>query len=213
MTNTYHEKHILNLLVKDMFRFVLLFLLFTAAHSFLIAQQDTTPPEISDFSIFPMEIDVTEGDDTVEVTISVSDDLSGLDYMSIYFTSPSGLRIANVSFSDWTSGAISYTGTGILVIQQYWESGEWDLDRIYLSDKMDNSVEYYSNDMENMGFPHSFNVISEEDLLAPELTYFDISPTDIDVSEGYDTVEVTISFSDNISGLDYIYVSFDNHPG
>ena len=127
MTNTDHEKHILNLLVKDMFCFVLLFFLFTVAPSFLIAQQDTLSPVLNGFSLSHTEIVVTIGGHYVEVTISVEDDLSGLNDLTVLFKSPSGSDWKGAHFSDWTPGAMSYTSTGRLIIQQCSESGEWEL--------------------------------------------------------------------------------------
>ncbi len=213
MTNTVYENHILNLLAIDPFRFVLLFLLFMVVPSILIAQQDTTPPVLNEFFISPTEIDVTEGYGSVEVLISVSDDLSGLDDIDILFLNPSGEWGYEVSFSDWTSGALSYTGTGILYIDQYAESGEYTLKYFRIRDYDGNLILYYPSDLDTMGFSYSFNVISNEDSLAPEITFFSISPTEIDVTDEDATVEITISVDDNLSGVKHIEVNLESPSG
>ena len=88
MKNIFYKKGISDLMAINRYRLVVLILLFSVALSPLMAQQDTIPPVLNNFSISPTEIDVTEGEDTVEVTISVSDDLSGLNYISVHFASP-----------------------------------------------------------------------------------------------------------------------------
>ena len=65
----------------------------------LSAQEDTPPPTLTGFSFTPSTIDVTSGTDTVTVTVSATDDLSGLSYVSVSFRSPSGDQYANAGMS------------------------------------------------------------------------------------------------------------------
>ena len=53
-------------------------------------RDDTTPPELTYFTISPDTVDVTDSSAVVDITIGWEDDISGLEYLNIYFYSPSG---------------------------------------------------------------------------------------------------------------------------
>ena len=73
--------------------FVVLLFVFFAFLSFASAfaqQPDTTPPELVDFDFIPKAIDTRYGPQDVEITIHARDDLTGVQWGSARFESPSG---------------------------------------------------------------------------------------------------------------------------
>ena len=60
-------------------------LLHTSAES-----QDITPPTLTAFSFTPTVIDTRSGQAVVTVSVSATDDLSGVRILSVLFSSPSG---------------------------------------------------------------------------------------------------------------------------
>ena len=86
-----------------------------------IILNDTTPPVLTNFSISLADIDVTLEADTIEVSLSVSDD-TGLNRFNISFRSPSGSRSFSFSiyynYLDFTIGMTTYSGPADLVISK-----------------------------------------------------------------------------------------------
>ncbi len=54
------------------------------------AQVDTTPAEVTSITIAPKVVDTSAGAATVTATVEISDDLSGLSTIFLYFVAPSG---------------------------------------------------------------------------------------------------------------------------
>ena len=90
---------------------------------------DTTPPALTDLVFSPSEIDVNLGDQQVDFTWEITDDLSGLSQAFVRFTSPSGqIQDSNVYLSQLISGDLNngvYKDT--VTFPQYSESGIWEI--------------------------------------------------------------------------------------
>src|SRR5437879_2692063 len=68
----------------------LLLLVAVAAALPAFASQDKNPPAMPFFTYSPQSVDVTNGPATFNVTINVTDDLSGVNYVQPVWFSPDG---------------------------------------------------------------------------------------------------------------------------
>src|SRR5262245_3226618 len=70
------------------------------------SDQDTTGPQIAAFSFAPNSVDVRSTDAQISGTAHLTDDLSGVDDVSISYQSPSGFQSTSFRFtsSDRASG-------------------------------------------------------------------------------------------------------------
>jgi hypothetical protein len=171
---------------------------------------DVEPPVISNFTITTQSIDVTEGSINLEVTLTVTDDRSGL--ASIYFDleHESGQRIYPEGFdaSEVRTGGSATDGTyGISIpISEFAAPGSWTIQSIGLADNAGNHwyvadfmlLEYF----EQKEFPTTFTVTSiNSDTTPPVLHSVAIEPPVVDVTHGSATVRVILEATDDLSGI------------
>src|SRR5262245_11645961 len=76
-----------------------------------LAQQDTTPPIITGFTISPTTFDSGLGPVILTACVSAQDDLSGLQYFVVMLCSISGCRDYSISES-FVSGSLTGTACG-----------------------------------------------------------------------------------------------------
>ncbi len=120
---------------------------------------DTTPPELVEFSFDPTEVDVTAGPAEVAVTARLTDDLSGVEGVYFSFDGPSGQSFfVFLYLESGTPNDGSYQGTAIF--EQYSEEGIWQVDRMQLFDVVGNAVTLQTSELQGMGFPTDISVIS-----------------------------------------------------
>ena len=125
---------------------------------------DITAPELLRLTISPNTVDVTSGEQIVDVTFEFSDNLSGLDYMYLGVDTPSGTYIDTAfAYPDtWSDHLISGdTLGGVLetsfTIPQYSESGDYTYS-VYLEDKNNNYSYLGYDDLVSMGFGNLVSV-------------------------------------------------------
>jgi hypothetical protein len=174
-------------------------------------RDDTTPPELTYFSFTPDSVDVTDSSAVVNVTLGAVDDLSGLNYVQVDFYSPSGDQYANANIGF--NGSMSDTLTTQMTIDQYSESGEWNVNYIYVNDVVGNNRWYYAEEIDSLGFPTILTVTSVQDTAPPELTYFSFTPDTVDVTDSSAVVNVTLGAIDDLSGLNYVEAGFSSPSG
>jgi chitodextrinase len=114
-------------------------------------EEDVTPPELVDFNFTPTEIDTSGGPQEVTVTLQVTDDLSGVNYMWVRFGSPSGEHSA-FAYPELTSGdEFNGTWTGVAEFAQYSELGTWTVGA-KVQDAVGNQQLYSEEDLEALGY-------------------------------------------------------------
>ena len=188
-----------------MTKFVSLKMLFLAAgFTFMpvVAQdafpeEDTSGPNLVNFSFTPTEIDTNFGPQTVTVTARVTDDLSGVgNDVSARFVSPTGQQ-GNGGHLYRTSGDMHdgvYTGTA--TFPQDSEQGTWKCDYLELSDNVDNLKAVDSSDLQDAGY----NIFLEVDYdSAPvanagnnQLVYNEVT---LDGTKSYDPDGTIVSYA------------------
>src|SRR5437763_1885766 len=90
----------------------------------------------------------------------------------------------------------------VYTIYQYTPPGLATISPVYLIDSANNSTPLSSSDLINLGFDADFQIMnSTADIAAPSIIAFDISPQIVDVTNGPVDVTVTMTATDNLSGI------------
>ncbi len=178
----------------------------------LVAQtSDVTPPSLIEFDFNPKAIDVTVRAQNVTATLQVTDDLSGVNYMYVYFQSPSGQyqdqylssfdRIAGTQFDGAYQADVE--------IPQFSEAGTWQA-YVYVYDAVGNYSYISTSALADGGFATDLTVTSTPDTTAPTVAGLTITPSSIDVSSGDQVLTIDLHLTDDLSGVDidqaYVYL-------
>ena len=182
---------------------------------------DITPPELLSLTaLSPLTIDTSESDQSVSLQVEFQDDLSGIEYayVSAYFEDESGWNSAG----EWCymeGGPVAGVPVSCdveLVFEQNFRNGNYSLS-VILYDAVDNSGSYDAEDLEALGFPSYVTVENgNPDITPPELLSLTaLSPLTIDTSESDQSVSLQVEFQDDLSGIEYAYVSayFEDESG
>lgn len=170
---------------------------------------DITPPTLNSFSFTPDSVDVSDGSATVSATLTVADAVSGVDYVSAHFRSPSG-RQGHYCYGQLYRGSVaSGTWTCEMNIPKFSEAGDWEVSSVSLGDAIGNHRTLYADDLRDAGYATDLLVLSlNADSTAPTLTDFSFFPDLVDVSEGMASVSVSFTVADAVSGVNHVSASF-----
>lgn len=182
----------------------------TALHAAPYAS-DTAPPQLQSFSFSPSSIDTTMGQQQVQVTLSVTDDLAGVDglpsALQVDFTSPSGAQRQLVSgfdaagFTRTAGDGLSGTWAGSITVPQFSEAGTWVVDAVLLRDEIGNQSTLNTVALQ-ASYATTLVVASNQDVAPPQLQSFTFAPTTVDVSASSLPVTVTLGISEGLGGVD-----------
>jgi len=180
---------------------------------------DTAAPELLGLTITPNAVDVSSSEQTLEVSYNFSDDISGLNYIGLSFFDSQGDYAGSThgytQFGDYLVSGDSHNGIikSEFTIPQFSAEGEYTY-ALSIEDIVGNSTYIEYDELVNMDFGGQLSVTSNNpDTTSPELLGLTITPNAIDVSSSEQTLEVTYNFSDDISGLNYIGLSFFDSQG
>jgi hypothetical protein len=172
--------------------------------------QDVTPPAITAVSYTPTAVDVSAGPQTINVALQIVDDLSGVDLTNAIFlvTSPSHIQTQQFSiqlFSLTAGTALNGTWEGSLTLPQFSEPGAWDVDRIQLTDHVNNLTVITGSGLQALGIPTTFDVVSSPaDTVPPSLIELTFTPAFINTSTGPQNVVVSYHITDDLSGAAFL---------
>lgn len=128
-------------------------MLFVAFRATVSAQQDITPPSLLDVRFEPEVIDTSKAPATITVTVHVTDDLSGVDHVALFFRKPGTTQTAQVEFRDdegWSEIIEGDRLDGIhvatMTLPQYAAYGEWELYTVSMSDNVGNRADHWKPD-------------------------------------------------------------------
>ena len=192
-------------------RFLLVFALVAAAiiGGPASAQEDTQPPVVADFSFTPSSVDTSTGDQTIAVTVRVTDDVAGLETAPsllgrILFASPSGTThvFAEVHPSHLVSGTpLDGTYMVTMVVSQFAEQGTWTLSSLFFQDRVGNQATLPAAAAAAAGFPTSFDQTGPGDTTPPVIAGFSFTPSSVNTSTSDQTITVTVRVTDDVAGL------------
>ena len=187
------------------------FLLYNMTANLYAQEEDTTPPQLVEFSFSPTTVNVSSGDKTATFTLRITDDLSGFSLVYLKISSPSGQQSVTevIDFNRLVSGD---TLDGVyefpLTFPQFSETGLWCVTLMYLKD-----------DANNIGYPDlnlldCIEVVSTApDTTPPQLVEFSFSPTTVNVSSGDKTATFTLRITDDLSGFSLVYLKISSPSG
>lgn len=166
---------------------------------------DSDAPRVQEISVTPGVVDVTSGAKTAIVTLQITDPIRGFSNGDV----PVYNKDENWTGAYFFDGSNRITGdefNGIyqveISIPAYANPGTWTVGA-NLSDNEGNYQEYPYNIVFAPGLDPSFQVTNSGtvDVTTPVLNSIDINPTLVDTSAGPAPVQVTVSISDDLSGL------------
>ncbi|MBN2598763.1 MAG: cadherin domain-containing protein [Marinifilaceae bacterium] len=173
-----------------------------SARLHVISQTDSTPPIPVSFSHSLDTINTTNEDQTVSVSLKVTDDLSGVASVLVYWLDPLG---NNNIYTSWylSSSPNDTTLTGSTIFPKNSPDGDWVIDRIALKDRVTDWKYYYTDELKDMGISAKIHVISQTDSTPPVPVSFFFSPDTINTSNEDQTVSVSLRVTDDLSGVKY----------
>lgn len=177
---------------------------FAAAQTLSMAQSDdTTPPTLVTLSFSTASVNVSTAAQNLTVNATSTDNLSGVNYGYITFTSPSGQTAGGTQsgFFARTSGTDLNGGYQVTVpFPQFVEPGVWTAS-VYLRDNAGNSITLQSATLVSDGFPGTLTVVdSTPDTTPPTLLGASFSPPAINTSAGPQSITVSLQVADSQSG-------------
>jgi len=163
-------------------------------------------PQITGFSFQPSQVNPAQGGGRTILTAQITDDLSGFVSGTATISSPSGGKTISVylgSAQRVSGNALSGVYAYEIQIPEFSEAGVWTLQDLSLTDRLGYSTSYDATTLTAAGMESGFTVISGSvlDETAPVLTSLQIAPTVIDVSNGSQSIQVTVGVTDDQSGL------------
>ncbi|HEY6392735.1 MAG TPA: hypothetical protein VIX89_15755, partial [Bryobacteraceae bacterium] len=183
---------------------------FTTALS-VSSTADTTPPNITAFTLTPATIDTTAASAGVTVNFTLTDDLAGVNFFQVVLVSPSGnaSQTATKSFTPNTT----VTDSVALTFPRLSEAGTWTVSAVFVSDAAGNTLVLGTPDLQARGFPTTLAVTSTSDTTAPTLTAFGFTPTSINVTGFPATVTMNYQVTDDLSGATTVQAVFLSPSG
>jgi hypothetical protein len=171
--------------------------------------KDTISPKLTALN-FPAEIDTSTGPAVVKVNYAATDDLSGVSYFELSFSSPSGsIKNASAKFEPAESVSSS-VGLTFPVLS---EPGEWTLSTVFVADAAGNTLVLNAADVSTLGFRTALQVKSAPDTKSPELSSIRLSLEVIDTSQEEVTVTLELKATDDLSGVKSIEAAFTGPSG
>ena len=172
---------------------------------------DTTQPVLTEFDFTPKSIHTASGAALVTVTLSGTDEQSGVQVFYAWFKSPSGTeRAAGVSCDPPVLNCAMRSVD--IAFPQYGEGGTWTVSQVLVQDAVGNYKLYSTAELSGLGFPTTLAVTSNWDTAAPALTQLSYTPA-IDTRTAPGTVKVTFSSTDDVSGTQVFHVWFRSPSG
>lgn len=162
---------------------------------------DTTAPEAVTSAVSPERLDVTAGAATAILRVGVRDALAGTSSVSLYAFAPDGS-----SGGGTTTPARLVEGTpqdgvweGSLQVPQYARAGRWEL-AVRLTDSASNSTDVQPEQLQSVGTA-IVTVESQEDTRPPEVLHGSPLPSELDVSDTDQQLDVRLTVTDDLSGV------------
>jgi Ca2+-binding RTX toxin-like protein len=179
------------------------------------AWDDSTPPELTSFSLSPSSIDTSESSQQITIRIHVTDDVSGIadsggaSRIDALFLAPNGLNLYP-TFTRISGTPQDGDYEAVMNIQRYAAQGRWHIDYMSLTDRAENTKrvdcthDSATDTWSIVGASCSFDQVGAGDTTPPELTSFSLSPSSIDTSQSSQQVTLRFHVTDDLAGVDAV---------
>ena len=165
-------------------------------------QHDTTLPGLTDVTLSTNAVNVSAGSGTVTATAAVTDNLSGVDNVSLTFTDADGDQIFGIS-GDLASGSRTHGAVAVAVDVPFQQAaGTYALSEVDVSDRQGNVLMECSDS--SCGPPppaRSVQVTSNPDTQAPTVSALGLGPDPATGAYGPPEVDGTVTAADATSGV------------
>ena len=180
--------------------------------------EDTNAPQITAFSISPTTINTETSDQILTLSVTLTDDLSGVcisgDCGSYYNSSPTQMRFVPASggmqmvdfynFTRTSGDSLNGTYSATATIPKGSAIGVWEVSHFLLVDQLGNITYKYKTDLETQfgaGSTEVQNIGSVEDVTAPQITAFNITPIQFNTETSDQILTLSVTLTDDLSGV------------
>ncbi|HEV2146740.1 MAG TPA: Ig-like domain-containing protein, partial [Longimicrobiaceae bacterium] len=176
---------------------------------------DVSPPEVTGFSISPMEVDVVSSPQAVTFTVGFKDE-TGVSSTSppwVVAAPPSGNSQGCIlSLAAGTPQNGTWTCTWRIPAGS--EPGTYTIQAITMADSRDNRSGLGPAQLQARGWPSTFQVKNAApDVEAPVLTGFSVTPGSVSVASGSASIEFTFAAHDAVAGGVVASIDFTSPAG
>jgi Bacterial Ig-like domain (group 3)/Carboxypeptidase regulatory-like domain/IPT/TIG domain/Bacterial Ig-like domain len=127
-----------------------------------VEEKDTEAPELDELAIEPTEIDTSASSQTVDLFAHITDDLSGFEFGSVYFRSPSGEQsVAAFEFEPLSGTPQNGSYRVPVTFPQFSEPGAWTISQILLRDQAGNKRLLEAGQVKEMGLSGTVFVVAQ----------------------------------------------------
>ncbi|MDD5341797.1 MAG: VCBS repeat-containing protein [Patescibacteria group bacterium] len=177
---------------------------------------DDAAPDVTAFALSPSTVNTDDADAEITLSLTLTDQYAGVciggnecigtvSQTQLRLISPNEAQNVVIAPLTRTSGdALNGTYTGTVILPQGSVPGTWSAEYFYLGDKIGNGQYLYKADLEaefGTGVTDIFNAAIRSDRERPQITSFEITPTEINTSDESQTLTLTMTLTDNAAGV------------
>ena len=167
-------------------------------------QVDTEAPQLKSIDFQPSTLN---NDDSLTVQLVVTDNLSGVDFIALFFNSPSSVQYFDIQGGSWMQKNDS-TYIGKTKINKWAENGNWFVKQVQITDNATNTYVDFTQENDTIA---SFTVISDnEDISAPYIKEINYTPQPV---QNDDSLQIELKLIEQASGIDFISVFLKSPSG
>ncbi len=169
---------------------------------------DSTAPQATAVSVSPAHVDTSAAAQTVTVSVTVGDDLSGVSGATAWLYSTKGYQSRWVALSRISGDEASGEYRGTTTLPRYAASGEWRVN-FSAQDALGNG----STPVDLAGLFGADAIVTNDaavdDTTPPQLTALSVTPAVFDTESGDQTLTVSVRATDDLAGLSSVGVYID----
>jgi hypothetical protein len=175
---------------------------------------DFAPPTLKSFQVLTPRIDMTAGQTELRVEAQATDDISGVNEITLQFCDPNGVQDPIMPKDLVLTSGTDMSGVwdGTIDLSSYLPAGLYSVCFVNLSDKATNVV-YLSKNKWSSTLPsgaYAFDVINDKnDTTAPVVSDVSVSASSVDVTNGPVTVTTDFTVMEDGSGVDLVMFGLD----
>jgi hypothetical protein len=122
------------------------------------SNSDNLAPTLDDFSFNEAFINIQDGSETVTFNLTVSDNVSGLDYITVELVGPTSQTVYATIYGNDLGDLNHELSIESNAFGEFSAEGQWTIQYVSLTDVADNTIQYNANDLVSLGFDASINL-------------------------------------------------------
>ena len=139
-----------------------------SAPAMSFALEDNNPPVVRSFTMTPDAIDTSSEDQTVTITMTITDDLAGVERCWVRMQPMIGTQISDASFVRVSGDNLRGVYVAKVVIPRWAKSGIWGIAWVMLTDNLGNDAHFYDPDLMDL---HDGDIQNLAELFPTESVY------------------------------------------